>query len=77
MWMDGLGKLKNPVNSSGIEIATFRLLAQCLSQLRYGMLQTKEHVWNQKQVFYFCLKIFVRNIFRSDKHSARCSQESV
>jgi hypothetical protein len=33
--LEGLGKLKNPVASSGIETTTFRLVAQCLNQLRY------------------------------------------
>jgi hypothetical protein len=33
--LEGLAKLKNPVTSSGIEPATFRLVAQCLNLLRY------------------------------------------
>jgi hypothetical protein len=33
--LDGLGQLKNPVTSSGIEPATFRLVALSLNQLRY------------------------------------------
>jgi hypothetical protein len=33
--LEGLGQLKNPVTSSGIEPATFRLVAKCLNQLRY------------------------------------------
>jgi hypothetical protein len=32
---EGLGKLKNPMASSGIEHATFRIEAKCLNQLRY------------------------------------------
>jgi hypothetical protein len=33
--LEGLGKLKNPMTSSGIEPAPFRLVARCLNQLRY------------------------------------------
>jgi hypothetical protein len=32
--MKGLGQLKNLMASLGIETATFRLVAQCLNQLR-------------------------------------------
>jgi hypothetical protein len=35
--LEGLGQLKNPVVSSGIEFATFRLVAQCLNQLPYRL----------------------------------------
>jgi hypothetical protein len=35
MWLEGLGKLKNPITSSGIDLATFRLAALRLNQLRY------------------------------------------
>jgi hypothetical protein len=35
MRLVGLDQLKNPVTSSRIEPATFRLVAQCLNQLRY------------------------------------------
>jgi hypothetical protein len=36
--LEGLFQLKNPMTSSGIEPATFRLLTQCLNQLRYRVL---------------------------------------
>jgi hypothetical protein len=35
--LQGLGQLKNPTNSSGIEPASFRFVAQCLNQLRYSV----------------------------------------
>jgi hypothetical protein len=37
MRLEGLGQLKNPVTSSGIEPAAFRLVASCLNQLRYSV----------------------------------------
>jgi hypothetical protein len=33
--MEGLGQLKNPMTSSGIQPMTFRLVAWCINQLRY------------------------------------------
>jgi hypothetical protein len=33
--LEELGQLKNPVTSSGLELATFQLVAQRLNQLRY------------------------------------------
>jgi hypothetical protein len=36
--LEELGQLKNPMTSSGIEPATFRLVAWCLNQLRYRVL---------------------------------------
>jgi hypothetical protein len=51
----GLGQLKNPVISSGMEPATFRLGAQCLNQLRYGGVGIINKKFNWKwsiQLFY-------------------------
>jgi hypothetical protein len=43
VWLEELGQLKNSVASSGMEPATFRLVAQCLNQLRY-LVPSKETV---------------------------------
>jgi hypothetical protein len=37
--LEELRQLKNPMTSSGIEPATFRLVAKCLNQLRYRVPQ--------------------------------------
>jgi hypothetical protein len=42
--LEGLDQVKNPMTSSGIEPATFQLVAWCLNQLRYGMPQYSEHL---------------------------------
>jgi hypothetical protein len=40
MRLKGLGQLKNPITLSGIEPATFRLVALLLNQLRYRVPRT-------------------------------------
>jgi hypothetical protein len=37
MLLEGLVQFKNPMASSGIELATFRILAYCRNQLRYSV----------------------------------------
>jgi hypothetical protein len=35
VWLEGLSQSKNAMTSSGIDTATFQLVALCLNQLRY------------------------------------------
>jgi hypothetical protein len=43
--LEGLGKLENPVTSLRIEPATFRLVAECLNQLRYRLPRFIGYLW--------------------------------
>jgi hypothetical protein len=48
--LEGLGQLKIPMASSGIDPAIFRLLADSLNQLRYRVLEVEKSpvlAWNQ------------------------------
>jgi hypothetical protein len=57
MRLEELGQLKNPMASSGIKPATFRLVAQWLNQLRYRVpLLNGERLGEQK--------IFMHNFFK-------------
>jgi hypothetical protein len=49
----GLGQLKNPVISSGIEPATLRLVAFCLNQLRYRVPPYLNGMCLIKQIYNF------------------------
>jgi hypothetical protein len=50
VWPEGLCQWKIPVTPSGIELATFWLVAQCLNQLRY---QQRAPVWKE-WITYYC-----------------------
>jgi hypothetical protein len=52
--LEGLGQLKNQMTSSGLEPATYRLVAQCVNQLRY-------RVPRPKKVRYFLEKKIILN----------------
>jgi hypothetical protein len=59
MWLEGLGQLKNPMTSLGIEPAAFCLVAWCLNQLRYRTPQCdggcKEEATAEKPMMVFCI----------------------
>jgi hypothetical protein len=48
LWLEGLSHLENPVTSSGIEPATFRLVAQCLNELRYRVSHSFYVLWSKE-----------------------------
>jgi hypothetical protein len=58
--LEGLGQLKNPMTSLGIEPSTFRLLAQCLNQLRYQTIKEKKFQdVGIKQEYYYRLNTYI------------------
>jgi hypothetical protein len=44
VWLEGLGELKNLMTSSGIEPATFQLVAWLLNQLRYRVPPSSNYI---------------------------------
>jgi hypothetical protein len=49
--MEGLGQLKNPITSSGIEPMTFQLVAQCLNRIHIIHSGLKYWVRNKSCIF--------------------------
>jgi hypothetical protein len=47
MLLEGLGTLKNRMTSSGLESATFRLVAQCLNEQSYRVPPQKNNIVEQ------------------------------
>jgi hypothetical protein len=63
--LKGLGRLENPLASSRIEPATFRLVAQCLNQLRYRVPQPVNLQWYSINHLYLLHVIFSPKITKN------------
>jgi hypothetical protein len=69
--LKGLGQLRNPIISSGIEPATFRLVALCLDQLRYHVPLEPRIIFNLSLTSICWLWTSVVSIICSIKHKVR------
>jgi hypothetical protein len=66
MRLEGLRQLKNSMTSSGIEPATFQLVAYCLNQLRYSVPPDKNniiYISGHKVVVVAVIVIFTHDVF--------------
>jgi hypothetical protein len=75
--LEGLGQLKNPMTSSRIEPATFRLVAECLNQLRYAeripgfaFVQTLHNI-SEKQLIPNSFEIHLRRLDFRNNHNGK------
>jgi hypothetical protein len=68
--LEELNQLKNLMTSSGIEPATFWLVAQCLNQVRYHELK-----WMCKKVVGACFKVLSHHMSEGTEENSNYSQE--
>jgi hypothetical protein len=59
--LEGLGKLENPITSSGIESATFLLVPQCLKT----KLQRAPFVYYRKRPYFVKRSIYAPNLYQT------------
>jgi hypothetical protein len=66
--LEGLDQLKNPIAPSGIEPATFRLVAYCINQLRYRVPPKKlRRIEINSSVHFISLFLYVLNLTGRDQ----------
>jgi hypothetical protein len=75
--LEGLGQLKNPMTSSEIEPATFRLVAYCLNQLRYHVSTSGRHDFFLPDPFPFNYHPTVPTVFPSYWQQSKRAHENI
>jgi hypothetical protein len=77
--LEGLGQLKNPVTSTGIEPGTFWLVALRLNQLRYSMVYIKPVRINIKSIRQSLIQLSINKFYRNPSNNfgnERCGNQT-